>query len=58
VGRRKGEAYIRESILEPNAVIAEGFQPIMPANFADKMTAGEFEMLIKFLVNSKGEGAL
>ncbi len=58
VGRRKGEAYIRESILEPNAVVAEGFQPIMPANFADKMTAGEFEMLIKFLVNSKGEGAL
>ena len=58
VGRRKGEAYIRESILEPNAVVAEGFQPIMPANFADKMTVGEFEMLIKFLVNSKGEGAI
>ncbi len=56
IGNKKDAAYIRQSILEPNAVVAEGFMPIMPLDFAHKMTAGELEMLVKFLVNSKGQG--
>jgi mono/diheme cytochrome c family protein len=56
IGSIKDAAYIRQSIIEPNAVVAEGFMPIMPADFAHKMTAGELEMLVKFLVNAKGQG--
>jgi cytochrome c551/c552 len=56
IGRMKDAAYIRQSILEPNAVVAEGFQPIMPTDYAHKMTAGELEMLISFLSESRGEG--
>ncbi len=56
IGNKKDAAYIRQSILEPNAVVAEGFMPIMPPDFAHKMTAGELEMLVKFLVNAKGQG--
>ncbi len=56
IGNKKVSAYIRQSILDPNAVLVEGFMPIMPLDFAHKMTAGELEMLVKFLVNSKGQG--
>lgn len=35
---KKGEDYIHQSILQPNAVIAEGFQPnIMPQNFQQRL---------------------
>lgn len=34
----KGEDHVRESILQPNAVIAEGFQPnLMPQNFQQRL---------------------
>lgn len=34
----KGEDYVHQSILQPNAVIAEGFQPnIMPQNFQQRL---------------------
>jgi cbb3-type cytochrome c oxidase subunit III len=34
----KGEDYVRQSILQPNAVIAEGFQPnLMPQNFEQRL---------------------
>jgi cytochrome c551/c552 len=56
IGSTKDAAYIRQSIIEPDAVVAEGFMPIMPTDFAHKMTAGELEMLVKFLVNAKGQG--
>lgn len=39
VGERLSAAEIRQSIVDPNAVIAEGFQPgLMLADFAEKLT--------------------
>ncbi len=54
VGKRLSPAQIRQSIIEPNAVIAKGYQAMMPVDFADKMTVRELEMIVTFLVNSKG----
>ncbi|MCP3672093.1 MAG: cytochrome c [Gammaproteobacteria bacterium] len=53
VGVRLSANEIRQSIIDPNAVITEGFQPAMPADFADKMTVKELEMIVKFLVEKK-----
>lgn len=51
----KGEDYIRESILTPNAVIAEGFQPnIMPANFGDRLSEDEINDIIAYLKSVSG----
>ncbi len=54
VGDRMDHEQIRQSILEPNAVVAEGFFPgMMPADFAIKMTVNELQMIIDFLVKQK-----
>lgn len=53
VGARLSKAQIRQSILDPNAVISEGFPPAMPADFADKMTIRELEMVVQFLAEKK-----
>ena len=53
VGARLSAAEIRQSIVNPNAVIAEGFPPIMPPDFADRMMAKELEMMVEFLAKSK-----
>ena len=45
--------YIRESILNPTAFIVPGMPPIMPPGFGDRMTAGELEMAVVFLSDSK-----
>ncbi len=55
IGARSSREEIRESIINPSAVIAEGYPPIMPADFADKMTVKELEMVLDFLANQKGE---
>jgi mono/diheme cytochrome c family protein len=47
VGKRLSVAQIRESIVEPKAVIAKGFPPIMP-DFPS-MTVTELEMIVQFL---------
>jgi len=55
IGARKDEAYIRQSILDPNAVIAEGFPPmLMPPDLGQKMTGLEFEHLVQWLSEHKG----
>ena len=55
VGARYDDAYIRQSILEPNAVIAEGFPPmLMPPDLAEKMSGAEFERLVQWLKDHKG----
>lgn len=55
IGARQDEAYIRQSILEPNAVIAEGFPPmLMPPDLAEKMSGAEFERLVQWLREHKG----
>ena len=56
VGTRLTAVEIRESIVAPNAVIAEGFAAnMMPADFADRMTVRELEMLVTFLVEQGAE---
>lgn len=58
VGSRLSREEIRESIINPSAVIAEGFPPIMPPDFADKMMVKELEMLVDFLYVSKGDASI
>ena len=54
VGDRLDRAQISQSIIDPNAVVAEGFFPgIMPADFAQKMTVSELTMIVDFLANQK-----
>lgn len=50
IGARQDEAYIRQSILDPNAVTAEGFPPmLMPTDLGEKMSGVEFEHLVQWL---------
>jgi mono/diheme cytochrome c family protein len=53
VGARSSKEEIRQSILYPSAVIAEGYPPIMPGDFADKMMLKELEMVVDFLSSKK-----
>jgi len=47
------EAYIRESIENPNAFITPGFPPVMPPNLKANMTKDEYEALVAFLLAQK-----
>jgi mono/diheme cytochrome c family protein len=52
VGARRGAEYIRESILDPGADVASGYEALagmMPANFGDRMTATQLETLVEYL---------
>ena len=55
MGARLTREEIRQSIVDPNAVIAQGFAPnMMPPDLADRMTARELEMIVEFLSRQKG----
>lgn len=54
VGARLDRNELRQSILDPNAVVVEGFPPAMPPDFASKMTVKELEMIIDYLAEKKG----
>jgi cytochrome c oxidase subunit 2 len=46
----KDEAFIRESIIAPDKVIADGYQSgIMPGNFADTLPPAQLDALVKYL---------
>ena len=46
----KDEAFIEESIVDPNAVIADGFQAdIMPPNYQDTLPPAQLDALVKYL---------
>jgi cytochrome c oxidase subunit II len=46
----KDAAFIKESILDPNKVIAPGYQPnIMPPNFGDTLSAEQVDALVQYL---------
>jgi mono/diheme cytochrome c family protein len=50
----KDEAYIRTSIVDPNAEIAEGFAPdVMPQTYAE-LAPEELDALVQFLSESAG----
>lgn len=51
----KGEDYIHEAIITPNAVIAEGYQPnIMPATFGDRLSEEQINEIIAYLASVAG----
>lgn len=56
VGTRLDRQQIQQSILDPAAVIAEGFGNIMPTDFAEKMTVNELNMIIDLLAMPDGDG--
>jgi len=46
----KSAAFIRQSIVDPNAVITPGYQPgIMPENFAQQLPPAQLNALVQFL---------
>jgi cytochrome c oxidase subunit 2 len=49
------EQFIKESITEPNAEIADGFQPgIMPQSYGSQLTSQQLNDLVAFLKSSAG----
>lgn len=53
VGSRLDVAAIRDSIVEPGKVVADGFPPIMSPDFADRMNARELELIVTYLSQQK-----
>jgi mono/diheme cytochrome c family protein len=56
IGARQSASQIRESILNPDARIAPGYERlagIMPKTFGDQMTATQLEALVRFLASRK-----
>lgn len=54
VGDRLDREQISQSIIDPNAVVAEGFFPgVMPADFAQKMTVSELTLIVDYLASQK-----
>ncbi len=54
IGQRQPAQAIRASIIDPDAVITEGFTPgVMPGDFAEKMTVKELEMIVQLLTEQK-----
>ncbi len=54
VGARLDATALRESIVNPGAVVAEGFPPgVMPTDFATRMTVSELVLLVEFLGQQK-----
>jgi len=51
------EDYIRESIVEPNAVVVEGFpEGTMPQNYGKDLTPEQIDALVAYLVKPGGGG--
>jgi mono/diheme cytochrome c family protein len=47
---RADEPYIRESILDPNAKVVQGFTPgIMPQNFRERLNDPEIASIIEYI---------
>lgn len=47
------EQYLFESIVSPGAFVVPGFQPLMPANFGQTLTAQDVADLIAYMLNLK-----
>jgi cytochrome c oxidase subunit 2 len=53
----KNADFIRESIVNPNAEIAPGFQPnVMPGNFGELLSQQQLDSLVKYLLDTAGKG--
>jgi cytochrome c oxidase subunit 2 len=54
VGAR-GADFVRQSIVEPDAVVAEGFQPgVMPQNYGESLSEDEIDALVTYLTQKEG----
>ncbi len=50
IGARMDAMTLQQAIVDPNAVVAEGYAPgLMPADFAEKMTVKELMMIVEAL---------
>lgn len=53
----QSEAMVKESIIDPDKVIAKGYPPnVMPSNFEQTLSAKEIEDLVKYLLESTSGG--
>lgn len=54
IGATRDEAYLRRSLLDPNADIAEGYEvDMMPPDYGEQLYAAELEMLVDYLAGLK-----
>jgi mono/diheme cytochrome c family protein len=54
VGARLGKDALRQSILEPDAVVAKGYEPgMMPPGYGEQLRASELELLVNYLAGHK-----
>ena len=44
------EEYVLQSIVEPNAIVVQGFPPVMPQNYGDVLSDEELSHLVAFLL--------
>jgi cytochrome c oxidase subunit 2 len=52
----KDQDFIRQSIVDPNAEIAPGYQPnVMPGNFEDVLTDQQLTSLVEYLTKTAGK---
>jgi cytochrome c oxidase subunit 2 len=52
----KSADFIHQSIINPNAEIAPGYQPnVMPGNFGDTLTDQQLQSLVDYLVKTAGK---
>ena len=50
----KGEDFIRESIINPDAQVAEGFpKGVMPKDYGEKLSEEQLNQLVKYLMTLK-----
>jgi cytochrome c oxidase subunit 2 len=53
----KDAAFIEESIADPDAAIAEGYQPgVMPPDFGERLTDEQLDGLVEYLVGATSQG--
>jgi len=55
VGTRLTVTEIRQSIVDPNTVIAEGYSPMMPNTYPEEMRFKELDMIVQFLSSQSNE---
>lgn len=54
IGATKNKEYLRQAILDPDAVIAKGYAAgMMPRTYGEQLKAQELEMLVNYLAKSK-----
>lgn len=54
IGKTRNKEYLRQAILDPDAVIAKGFTGgMMPGIYGEEMKAKELEMLVNYLAGLK-----